>query len=242
MSPSDAMRDKNTKITDVATMLHAMASTAEAIASAGETASPLSAAVPKWTECGKQAGRLALESRTLAQDIAAALHGLDHAVFRFRTIREARSLAALVAVTLPDPRKTGVGLCELLLNAVEHGNLGITYEDKGRLLAEDALDEEVARRLAQDHYAARYASLEVVRGPEAIRFTIKDQGDGFDWKPFLEFVPERLHHAHGRGIAIAHRLVFNRLEYRGRGNEVIATVELADPSALPAHAVPPLAA
>ncbi|HJT18902.1 MAG TPA: ATP-binding protein [Nitrospira sp.] len=236
------MRDKQAKITDVATVLHEIASKAQAIASAGDTALSLSASVPEWTEFGEQAGRLAQESRTLAQDIAAALQGLDHAVFRFRTIREARSLAALVAVTLPDPRRTGIGLCELLLNAVEHGNLGITYEDKGRLLAEDALEEEVAHRLAQDYYAARYASLEMVRGPGAIRFTIKDQGDGFDWKPFLEFVPERLHHAHGRGIAIAHRLVFNRLEYQGRGNEVIATVDLTDSSALLAQVSPPLAA
>jgi hypothetical protein len=172
--------------------------------------------------------RLADLSSRLADQIALGLRNLERSVFRFRTIPEACSLAALVAAMLPDPSRTGSGLCELLINAVEHGNLGITYDEKTCLLEEDRLDEEVARRLADRKYANRAATLEVVREVGAIRLIVTDQGEGFDWKPFLEFSADRLLHVHGRGIALARHVSFAHLEYRGKGNEVVAIVAVSD--------------
>ena len=51
-------------------------------------------------------------------------------------------------VACPDPEAVIIGLTELLVNAVEHGNLGITYEDKTALNAAGTWDTEVRRRLA----------------------------------------------------------------------------------------------
>lgn len=171
----------------------------------------------------------AVRAETKAISCAARL--LDTGRFRCRTPEDATNLAALLAGTFSDPEKVGVGICELLLNAVEHGNLGITYRDKSRLLATDSWEEEIARRLAMPPYAARYATVEFDRAPGTIRMVIKDQGEGFDWRPYLDFTPERAFDAHGRGIATAKQMCFTRLEYRGSGNEVAIIEESRENSA-----------
>ncbi len=55
---------------------------------------------------------------------------MEEARFRLCTFEEAKNLAFLIANCFPDPRSAVYGLNELLINAVEHGNLGITYDEK----------------------------------------------------------------------------------------------------------------
>jgi hypothetical protein len=60
--------------------------------------------------------------------------------------------------------------------------------------------------------------------PDRLVFTISDEGAGFDWRSYLEFSPERAFDPNGRGIAMARLTSFNILDYRDRGNIVVATV------------------
>jgi sigma-B regulation protein RsbU (phosphoserine phosphatase) len=147
--------------------------------------------------------------------------------FRLRTLAEATALAALLSKACPVPERTVSGLGELLINAVEHGNLGITYEEKSELLATRTWTEEVARRLGAPEHRDKWAEVHFVRTPGQIVVTISDRGAGFDWQRFLTISPDRIFHAHGRGIAMANLMSFDRLEYVAPGNRVIATVELA---------------
>lgn len=151
---------------------------------------------------------------------------LHHGGFRFRTVEEGRLLANFFAQAAPDPGKLVIGLQELLINAVEHGNLALGYQDKTLLLMEDRWQEEVDRRLALPEYRERFVEVLFERLPEAIRFTIRDQGEGFDWSKYLDFDPARIFDPHGRGIAMARKLSFSALEYQGKGNSVLATVDL----------------
>lgn len=157
---------------------------------------------------------------------ADTLRLMRHAVFSFRTVEQARALGMLLANTCPDPSATVVGLTELLVNAVEHGNLGITYEDKSRLGNSLEWTREVDRRLAMPENAMKHAEVIFTRTDGRINFVIRDQGPGFDWQRYLQVDPQRAFHTHGRGIAIANRLSFSHLEYRGTGNEVVGTIEL----------------
>ncbi len=50
--------------------------------------------------------------------------------FSIRSTEDANTLAVQLASFCPDPIKSVLGLGELLVNAVEHGNLGITYSEK----------------------------------------------------------------------------------------------------------------
>lgn len=157
---------------------------------------------------------------------AAAAATLVAGDFRFRTIAEATALATLLSRACPDPERTVVGLGELLINAVEHGNLGITYQDKTELLAAQAWAQEVERRLASPEHRDKQVEVRFDRSPERISIVITDRGPGFDWQRFLTISPDRIFHAHGRGIAMANLMSFDRLEYLAPGNRVIATVDL----------------
>jgi DNA-binding response OmpR family regulator len=163
--------------------------------------------------------------RSEAEKASHALRYLDRAEFSFRSHDEARDIAGLLANACPDGKKVVVGLSELMLNAVEHGNLGITYDEKTRLISEDRLLAEVECRLRDPAYARKKVRVTFQRSDGAIEFVIQDQGKGFDWKPFLQMSPERVFDNHGRGIAMAAILSFHHLEYQGCGNRVLAMVQ-----------------
>ncbi len=171
----------------------------------------------------------ARERAGLAARIAAhadALRLMDEAEFGFRTLEEANQLAAFLAQACPGPDMAVMGLSELMVNAVEHGNLGISYAEKKRLKLEDRWLEEVEQRLADERYRQRRARVRVRRLPTELEFTIVDEGAGFDWAEFLELSPERAYDPNGRGIALARQVSFARLEYRDAGNVVVAAVDL----------------
>ena len=83
------------------------------------------------------------------------MSSLRRASFEFRTLAEAAELSTLLAYAFPEPETQVVGLSELLINAVEHGNLGITYEEKSRLNSDGSWQQEVNRRLALEENRRR---------------------------------------------------------------------------------------
>ena len=147
--------------------------------------------------------------------------------FAFRSLSDARNLAAMIANACPKPDTVMLGLTELMVNAVEHGNLGITYKEKSKLNAEGEWENEVERRLASPSNKDKYVSIEYCRDDNEITFLIVDQGDGFDWKQYMEICPDRAFDSHGRGIAMANSISFDRIEYRGTGNEVCVAIPAA---------------
>ncbi len=151
-----------------------------------------------------------------------------NARFEYRSPEQAMGLGALLAKTCPDPDRVVMGLSELLVNAIEHGNLEIGYDEKSRLLQSQGWHDEIERRLAMPEFSARVASVEVERTPGRFRFTIRDQGTGFEPDPYLEIDPSRVFDAHGRGIAMARLLSFDDLRYEDRGRCAVATVRVSE--------------
>ena len=161
-------------------------------------------------------------------DAATRTFGLmQEASFRFRTLGDALDLATVLANAFPEPRRAVIGLSELLVNAVEHGNLEISYLEKRRLRDENRWEQEVQRRLADPALAARAVEVSYRREPDRVRVTIRDEGAGFDWRQYLEIEPSRAFDTHGRGIALSCALSFDRVEFRGTGSEVEVSVMLA---------------
>jgi len=160
-----------------------------------------------------------------AEDKFKAFDRLEDAVFTFRSTEEARRIALLLASLCPSRESAQMGLMELMLNAIEHGNLGITYEEKTELIAAGRLRDEVASRLKLTQFAGKVASVRFRRDGASLVFNITDQGKGFDWEPYLEMSMERLMHNHGRGIAMSRSIAFTRLAYSGSGNCVEAVID-----------------
>jgi CheY-like chemotaxis protein/anti-sigma regulatory factor (Ser/Thr protein kinase) len=152
----------------------------------------------------------------------------SHARFEYRSPSQAMGLGALLAKACPDPDRVVMGLSELLVNAIEHGNLEIGYDQKSRLLRDRNWQHEIEHRLALPEYVHRKAIVEVDRRAEGLVFTIRDQGSGFEPEKYLEIDPERVFDAHGRGIAMARLLSFDDLRYEDGGRCAIATVRVND--------------
>ena len=171
--------------------------------------------VAKWrgTEVSAQRRDEVLEMATRAE-------------FNFRSLEQATQLAGALASLCPDPGPVALGLNELLVNAVEHGNLGITYAEKKRLRQNDGWNEEIVRRLGMPEYRNRVARVRVTRTEIELIFTVEDQGTGFDCTTYIEFDPDRAYDPNGRGIAMARQVSFCRLDYLGCGNVVEAAVSL----------------
>lgn len=165
--------------------------------------------------------------RRLQEDLerrTTALTLMDSGRFQFSTLDEGNTLAVALARSCPNSRFLVVGLSEVFTNAVEHGNLGITFEEKARLVAERRWAAEIEARMASAENRGKRVTVLVERQPGEVRFTVRDQGQGFDWKPYMELDPARAFAAHGRGIAMARRLAFDSMDYRGPGNEVVCVV------------------
>lgn len=166
--------------------------------------------------------------RRAHDSVAAPLHALrnmDKATFSFATLAHARELAASLANVIDNGEQVAMGLGELFINAVEHGNLGITYKDKSALNAKGEWENEVNRRLTLPENFHKKVVVEFERVEDEVRFLIQDQGQGFHWHKFLEISPDRAFDSHGRGIAMARMMSFDSLEYLGSGNTVLAVVK-----------------
>ena len=143
-----------------------------------------------------------------------------------RTLDEAESLASFLANCFPDPDRALTGISEILINGVEHGNLGISYDEKTRLMDENKWREEVMRRLDLPEFKDKKVTVIFEKKENTYYLQVTDQGKGFNWKSFLEFDPSRASHNHGRGIAMANMIAFDRLVYNDQGNQVTAVMEV----------------
>ena len=113
-----------------------------------------------------------------------------------------------------------LGLVELLNNAVEHGNLGISAAEKHRALeaGNDSLTKLYRDRLANPVIRRRRVRIHMTSTREYSEWIIRDEGTGFPWRDVLA----RLNTADllglsGRGIFLA-KLQFDVLEYQDPGN------------------------
>ncbi len=148
------------------------------------------------------------------------LSTLRDAIFEFKTIDEANDLAKILANACAKPDRAVTGISEMLINAVEHGNLDIKYEEKSRLVAQDKWQEEVENRLQQEQYKDKKVRVRFKREGRFNRILIKDEGNGFDWQNYLELDPMRAFDSHGRGIAMAKMMSVDKIKYMGNGNQV----------------------
>ncbi len=111
-------------------------------------------------------------------------------------------------------------LQELLANAIEHGNCGITYEEKTSWLEKGGdMIELVNQRRAMPANENKKVYISYSITKDSSTFTIRDEGVGFDWKKQINDYNPNIMETHGRGIALSMGLV-TALRYNDAGNEV----------------------
>lgn len=129
-----------------------------------------------------------------------------------------------------------MGLQELLINAVEHGNLGISATEKQEALMNDTYDDLLQSRRHLPVNAARRVTVWMENDPlnQIFHCRICDEGEGFDWEPLLNSHEETIPtlSGSGRGIFLVKTLI-PQIQYYGRGNEVRLSVQYEIPATLP---------
>ena len=151
---------------------------------------------------------------------------IHNARFYLKNLDEAEDLACFIANSFPDSSKIIPGIAELLINAIEHGKCGISYDEKSKLVKEDQWRAEVERRCKLKENINK--TIEVIFQRKDSRYSIRisDGGKGFAWKKYMKVDPSRAMDNHGRGVARANTL-FDKLVYNRSGNVVIAVIDPA---------------
>lgn len=143
-----------------------------------------------------------------------------HATLRVQTFDDIDICVKIASTALALSSLASIGFRELVVNAVEHGNLGITFDEKTDLLSSGEWQNEIERRLATKEMRDRFATVELRLLDDTYSIEIRDQGTGFDWSTYLD--PESRPSAvlHGRGMSLAMEAGYTSVEYRDNGSEV----------------------
>jgi len=145
---------------------------------------------------------------------------LKNCVFEVQTLQDAKDVSTAVSCSFPNPKEIIGAAQELLVNAVEHGNLGISFDEKSRMVMDGTWEDEIEYRQSLAENARKKVTATINRSEKFITLTIKDDGKGFDPEPYLLMDKTRMHKANGRGIYLA-SLAFDKVEFVGSGNEVV---------------------
>jgi anti-sigma regulatory factor (Ser/Thr protein kinase) len=111
-------------------------------------------------------------------------------------------------------------LTEMLVNAIEHGNLGITFQEKKDALESNSFSKLLVEKLAKAEQHGWEVSVTFSMNESSVTYIICDQGVGFDPSilPDLDD-PESMWLENGRGIQMSKALV-DEVSYNSTGNEV----------------------
>ena len=114
---------------------------------------------------------------------------------------------------------------EMLINAFEHGNLEIDFDQKQELIEKNQYEEYIQNLLKQKKYQNRKIKCSIeLRGDKDTKFiwiSIEDEGKGFDASNIFKYLNfEDGKRFHGRGIKISDQIA-DAVLYNQKGNCVI---------------------
>lgn len=141
--------------------------------------------------------------------------------------RCAASLSATGAMEL------SLALRELIINAVEHGNLGVSFAEKTRALESGSMTQLLQERGADPERHARRVEVQAHLKEGLLTVQIKDEGEGFDGARLPDPLDlSRQLAPNGRGLLLA-RMSVDSIEYNDIGNLVIVTKAVNAPGEAP---------
>jgi DNA-binding response OmpR family regulator len=112
-----------------------------------------------------------------------------------------------------------IGIEEMITNAIEHGNLGISFEEKNAAIEEGRLAQLIAERSEKSDSLGRKVHITSHLTPSLFEITIQDEGAGFDWKCLPTLAAENLLAYNGRGIFLT-KIYFDEVLYNESGTAV----------------------
>ncbi|MDR2050046.1 MAG: cyclic nucleotide-binding domain-containing protein [Treponema sp.] len=119
-----------------------------------------------------------------------------------------------------------LSLSELIVNAIEHGNCGISYDEKTEALNRGVSPVDlIAEKCRDPAIGAKKVLFQWEIKTDKSIFIIHDEGEGFDVKAHIKKVSEQDKFSlHGRGIRMAASLS-HELKYNAKGNQVALIIK-----------------
>jgi len=120
-----------------------------------------------------------------------------------------------------------IALHEILINAVEHGNLEIDFKTKTSFMRSGQnYWDRVVRECNQDFLKNRKVYIRYGLDEEKVTYVIRDEGKGFNWKSHIEKKPESISNQvnedyHGLGLYMV-KTIFD-VRFDEKGNTVTLT-------------------
>ncbi len=115
-----------------------------------------------------------------------------------------------------------IGLREMIINAIEHGNLNISFQEKSAHLAANDYFDYIKQQQANEKNTNKRVLIKYSIDSIRAEFIIADEGDGFDYNTVMADMKNKVDSEmllHGRGITMVLSL-FDVVEYNDKGNQV----------------------
>ena len=121
-----------------------------------------------------------------------------------------------------DVNNVKIGLREIIINAIEHGNLNVTFEEKSRVNDEGNYIQFILGRQNDPILRKKKVLINYLLDKSHVEYTIQDQGKGFNYKEVLKYIKKNVDQdmlEHGRGLRMAHN-IFDEMKFNKKGNKV----------------------
>ncbi len=115
--------------------------------------------------------------------------------------------------------KFSLGIAEIIINAIEHGNLEIDYDQKSIFMKDGVYFDELRKRAENNRYKDRRIYISLKADMTKIELVIRDCGCGFDWRKYFNNENRNILDTHGRGLQIA-KFYLDEISFNECGNEV----------------------
>jgi len=126
-----------------------------------------------------------------------------------------------------------IALREIIINAIEHGNLGVTFEDKSDSMMNDNYFDIIRARQLEPQNLEKKVHIDYSINSERVIYIIADEGEGFNYEQFTMASQNEVNEnflAHGRGISMT-KSAFDDVSYNKKGNHVMLTKYLKQKTA-----------
>jgi PAS domain S-box-containing protein len=118
-----------------------------------------------------------------------------------------------------------ISLREVLINAIEHGNLGITYQEKTNAMENDRYFEFIKERQCDPRNRSRRVEVEYSIDETKIVCKVTNEGQGFDHRTMMADRASKANDEmleHGRGLHMADNF-FDKITFNAKGNQILLT-------------------
>jgi DNA-binding response OmpR family regulator len=115
-----------------------------------------------------------------------------------------------------------IGIEEMLVNAIEHGNLAISYDEKNNAIEQGRFGLLIQERLNTENNAKKKILVQSTLSEDRLEIVITDEGRGFDWRSLPDPLENNFLSYNGRGIFLT-KIFYDSVSFNKEGNEVTIT-------------------